>query len=463
MSLHDTIVHGGWVVTTQSVRCLDIAIDAGRISALEPAIARPARTHIPAEGLYVFPGLIDVHVHLNEPGRTHWEGFASGTRALAAGGVTCFFDMPLNSSPPVVEPAALAAKLERAAAASLVDFGLWGGLVPGKLEHLEAMARMGVVGFKAFMCSSGIDEFPAADDKTLYQGMHVAARLGLVVAVHAESEAITSALSKQAIAEGRVAACDYLASRPVAAETEAIERAIAIAGETGCALHVVHVSSGAGARLVAEAVRRGVDVTCETCPHYLFFTEEDANTLGTLAKCAPPLRSRSVQDELWQELAAGSVRLVASDHSPAPPSLKQRESYFAAWGGISGCQSTLPAILTAGYATGRLSLSQIAALTAEEPAKRFGLYPQKGSIQVGSDADLALVDLSESHVLQARDLFYRHAHSPYVGRRLLGRVVRTIVRGKTVFTDGRPASKPAGRLVTPCGGPGPGAAVRRHP
>ena len=448
MSAHDAIVHGGLVVTPRNVKCLDIAIDGGRISAVEPAISRPARLHIPADGLYVFPGLIDVHVHFNEPGRTGWEGFASGTTALAAGGVTCFLDMPLNSHPPTVDRRSFAQKRMRARASSHVDFGFWGGMIPGKLDQLEALAEEGVAGFKAFMCSSGIEEFPPVDDETLYEGMQIAARLGLVVAVHAESETIVSTLTRNARSMGRRTARAYLDTRPLSAELEAIQRAIEIAAATGCALHIAHVSAGAAARLVAEASRRGVDVTCETCPHYLVFTQDDLETLGTLVKCAPPLRSRQDQEELWRELAHGSVHLVASDHSPAPPPAKHRKDFFEAWGGIAGCQSTLSVLLTAGYATGRLSLSQIARLTSEEPAKRFGLYPKKGAIAPGCDADLAIVDLSEQWVLRERDLFYRHPTSPYVGQRWIGRVVRTMVRGTTVYGDGRIA-RAAGRMVVP--------------
>lgn len=447
MSRCDAIVHGGFVVTSSSVKRLDIAIEEGRISALEPEISRPAKEHIAADGLYVFPGLVDVHVHAGAPGHSGREGFSAYSGALAAGGVTCFFDMPFHTSPAAIDAEAFHAK--RAQAVSLVDFGLWGGVVPGKLDQLEPMAQMGAVGFKAAMCAPGLDASPTVDEATLREAMSIAARIGIVVAVHAESEAITAGLTRRALSEGRLTFRDYCASRPVAAETEAIERAILLAEATGCALHIVHVSSGEGAARVAEAQRRGVDVTCETCPHYLLFSEEDIERLGSLAKCAPPLRSRSERARLWQELMAGSVNFVASGHSPAPPAMKRGSNFFEVWAGIAGGQSTLPALLAAGYVEGRLSLPKIAELTAEAPARRFGLYPQKGTIQVGSDADLVLVDLSESWVMREKELLYPHPHSPYVGERMIGRVVRTIVRGVSVFIGGRVVSPPVGRMVFP--------------
>ncbi|MBX6342374.1 MAG: allantoinase AllB, partial [Thermomicrobiaceae bacterium] len=351
MSGYDLVIRGGSVVTSSGVEVADIAVVDGRIAEVAPEVAGGGAEEVDARGLHVFPGAIDPHVHLNEPGRTDWEGFASGTRALAAGGCTTFFDMPLNAHPPTIDAESFDLKLAAARASALVDFALWGGLVPGHVGDLAALAERGVVGFKAFMSTSGTDDFPAADDLTLYEGMAEAARLGLPVAVHAESDALTAALARRAVAEGRTSARDYLASRPVVAELEAINRAILFAEETGCALHVVHVSTGRGVALVAAARARGVDVSCETCPHYLVFTEDDVEALGAVAKCAPPLRSRDEREALWAALARGDIPIVASDHSPAPPEMKAAASFFDVWGGISGCQSTLAALLTEGHAT----------------------------------------------------------------------------------------------------------------
>src|SRR2546428_4077066 len=449
MSLYDLIIRNGMLVTPGGTSQADLAVADEHIVTIAPALEGTSKKEIDAAGLHIFPGVIDAHVHFNEPGRSDWEGFATGTRALAAGGTTTFFDMPLNAHPPTIDAASFDLKLAAAQAASLVDFAFWGCLVTGNLEQLDELAERGVVGYKAFMSNSGIDDFPAVDDLTFYEGMARAARLGKIVAVHAENEQITSSLARRALAEGRTGIRDYLASRPVVAELEAIERAILFASETGCALHIVHVSSGRGIRLVTEARERGVDVSCETCPHYLVLTEEDVEELGAVAKCAPPLRSVTEQEVLWQEVFAGNVPMVTSDHSPAPASMKTDANFFKVWGGISGCQSVLQLLLTEGYDRRQLPLSMITAITAEHAARRFGLFSSKGRLAVGVDADLVLVDLQSRSVLQANDLFYRHRHSPYVGRTLRGRIVRTLVRGNTVFCEGKIVSEPIGQFLRP--------------
>jgi allantoinase len=448
MSLYDLIIRSGTLVMSTEVTPADIAVADGRIVAIAPAIEGTSRAEIDATRLHVFPGVIDAHVHCNEPGRTDWEGFATATRALAAGGVTSFFDMPLNAHPPTIDATSFDLKLAAAQASSLVDFGLWGGLVPGHVEQMDELAARGVVGFKAFMSNSGIDDFPSVDDLTLYEGMLRAAKLGCIIALHAENDQITGLLARRAIVEGRTTVRDYLESRPVVAELEAIARAILFAEETGCALHIVHVSSGRGVSLVAAARMRGVDVSCETCPHYLVLTEDDMEELGAIAKCAPPLRPQAEQEALWQHLFDGSLPMVASDHSPAPADMKRDANFFKVWGGISGCQSMLHLLLTDGYVRRRLPLPTIATVTADYVARRFSL-PQKGYIGVGHDADLVLVDLDDRFVLETTDLFYRHQYSPYVGRTLHGRIVRTLVRGTTVFHNGKIVSQPIGRLLMP--------------
>jgi allantoinase len=437
MSLYDLIVRNGMLVTATGVSKADLAIADGRIVTIESELTGTSNEEINAEGLYVFPGVIDAHVHFNEPGRTNWEGFATGTRALAAGGTTTFFDMPLNAHPPTLDAASFELKLAAARASSLVDFALWGGLVPGNVAKMEELAACGVIGFKAFMSKSGTDDFVAVDDLTLYEGMREAARLGKIVAVHAENEQITSHLARRALEQGRIGIRDYLASRPLIAELEAIARAVLFAAETGCALHIVHVSSGRGISLVTEARARGVDVSCETCPHYLVLTAADAEELGAIAKCAPPLRSQQEQEALWQQLFVGNVHMITSDHSPAPTSMKTDCNFFHVWGGISGCQSLLQLLLTDGHERRQLPLPMIAALTAENVARRFGLFPRKGQLAIGADADIVLVDLASQRVLEADDLYYRHQHSPYVGKMLRGRIVRTLVRGTTVFVEGK--------------------------
>ncbi|HEY7029718.1 MAG TPA: allantoinase [Thermomicrobiales bacterium] len=448
MSTFDLLIRHGTVVTEAGVGAADLAIEGGTIVAVEPELEGSAREEIDATGLHLFPGLIDVHVHFNEPGRTDWEGWATGTRALAAGGGTGAFEMPLNAHPPTLDGASFDAKRAAAETQAVTDFALWGGLVPGNRDRLAELAERGAIGFKAFMSQSGTDDFPAADDLTLSEGMATAAALGMIVAVHAESDVLTSRLAARAVAEGRTGVRDYLASRPVLAEVEAIGRALLFAEETGCALHVVHVSSGQGVGLIAAAKARGIDVSCETCPHYLLFTDEDVERIGAVAKCAPPIRAFPERAALWQALQTGDVPIVASDHSPSPPSLKRGADFFRIWGGISGCQSTLPALLAEGHHQRGLPLSTLAAVTAGAVARRFAL-PRKGRIAVGADADLALVDLGRTSVLAADDLFYRHRQSPYVGRRFTGQVVRTILRGTTVFREGHLLAEAGGRLVRP--------------
>ena len=439
----DLIVRGGTVVGAGPG--VDVAVADGVIAAIGPELEGPAQEELDARGLHVLPGAVDAHVHFNEPGRTDWEGFASGTSALAAGGATVGVEMPLNAIPPTVDAQAFDVKLRCAERAAVVDFALWGGLVPGRIEAMDELAGCGVVGFKAFMSASGVEEFPRADDLTLFEGMRRAAALGRLVAVHAESETITSGLAARARAAGRTGMRDYLASRPAVAEAEAIGRAILLAEETGCALHVVHVSTGRGVALVAEARARGVDVSCETCPHYLVLDEEDAERLGPLAKCAPPLRPAFECEALWSALADGTLPMVASDHSPAPAALKARADAFEAWGGISGCQTLLGILLDRDRA---LPLDAVARASAAYPARRLRLAG-KGRLEPGGDADLTLADLGARPVLRAQDLLYRHPHSPFVGRRLGARIVRTLVRGRTVFADGRVVGPPGGRLVTP--------------
>ena len=442
----EVVVRGGTIVTPEGMRQADVAIEGGFIRAVESEIPG-GREEIDARGLFVFPGLIDVHVHFNEPGHTEWEGAATGSRALAAGGGTLFFDMPLNSIPCTVNAREFDLKRSALGASSVTDFALWGGLVPGNVQEMEALAERGVVGFKAFLCHSGLDEFPRVDDLTLWEGLREAARLGLPVAVHAENHELIAALSRRMIEQGRQGIRDFLESRPVLAELEAIQRATLLAGEAGARLHVIHISSGRGVLLAAEARQRGVDVSTETCPHYLFFTGEDVERLGAVAKCAPPVRDRKEQDNLWAELLGGNVDVIASDHSPSSPDRKAGE-FWRAWGGIAGVQSTLAVLLDQGYHRRGLPLERIASLVAAEPARRFRIA-DRGRIVAGACADLVLVDLSATFTLKPEDLLQRHALSPYLGTSFRGAVKRTIRRGETIFAEGKITAKGGGKLVRP--------------
>ena len=307
---------------------VDVAMGDGTIAAVAPGgtLAGSAATELDATGLHAFPGGIDVHVHCNEPGRTEWEGFATASAALASGGFTALLDMPLNARPATVDIPGFDAKLARAQRNCLVDFGLWGGLVPGNRAQLEPLHARGVVGFKAFMCDTGIPDFRPVDDTELWEGMREIAALDSILALHAESETITTALTARARGAGRADAAAYLASRPPVVETEAIARAIALAADTGCRLHVVHVSTGEGVTLIQGARDRGVDVSWETSPHHLAFTADDVERIGALAKCSPVMHDAANREQLWQAVCTDDDAIIASDHSPAPPELKSGET-----------------------------------------------------------------------------------------------------------------------------------------
>ena len=447
MSAYDLIFRGGTLVTAEGPEEADLAVEDGCIDAISPDLEGTAREEVDATGLHLLPGAIDAHAHFSEPGRTHWEGFETGSQSLAAGGMTAFVEMPLNAYPPTCDGVSFDLKLAAAKASSLVDFALWGGIQPDNFDQLEVLAERGVAGFKAFM-TPATEDFRNVDDVTLYEAMAEAARLGLPVLVHAESPQITGRLTQRALAQVRTSARDYSESRPIIAELEAISRALLFAEETGCTLHIVHVSFGRGVDLVTAARARGVDVTCETCAHYLVLTEDDLETMGAVAKCAPPLRSRDEQEALWERILDDKLPMVTSDHSPCPPEMKAGDDFHRAWGGISGCQSLLNVMLDEGHHERGLPLERVAALTSGNVAERFG-FSGKGRLEVGADADLALVDLDSSFTLRADDLFYRHKISPYVDRTFHGNVVRTVVRGSTVFLDGRIASEPVGQFIKP--------------
>lgn len=441
----DLLIRGGRVVTAEGRLEADIAIEDGLITGIGDGFGG-AREEVDARGLTVFPGLVDVHLHFNDPGRADWEGAATGSRALAAGGGTVFFDMPLNSSPCTLTARDVELKRRTLERASIADFGLWGGLVPASIGEMAGMAEAGVVGFKAFMCDSGLPEFPRADDDTLLEGMREAARLNLPVAVHAESQELVAGGAKRMTGRG---AGDFVRSRPLIAELDAIQRALLFAQEADARLHLVHVSSGRGVAMAAAARARGVDVTIETCPHYLFFTEGDLERLGTAGKCAPPLRGSGEQQRLWNELLGGHVDIVASDHSPAEPSLKAGD-FVSAWGGIGGVQSTLAVLLDSGHHERKLPPEHIAALVATTPARRFRIA-RKGRLEEGCDADVTLVDLDGTFTLEAEGLHQRHKTSPYLGASFRGLVKRTIRRGETIFADGRIVAETCGRFVRPEG------------
>jgi allantoinase len=391
------IVRGGSVVTARGVEHADVAITDGVITSVGRDLEEQPE-EIDATGLHIFPGGIDSHVHFNEPGRTDWEDIAHGTAALTAGGYTCFIDMPLNNLPVTTTVEAFDMKLAAMQRSAKVDFGLWGGLIPGNLDQLAPMVARGAMGFKAFMCPSGIDEFPASDEKTLREGMKRIAELDSILLVHAEDPALLMEPTGPS-------ADEFIDSRPAEAEVSAIRTIVELAQETGCRVHVVHVSTVAGAAML------GQDVSGETCAHYILYTEADIERIGGLAKCAPPLRKERMP----------LLPIVVSDHSPTTFDLKQGDDYRKIWGGISGCQTTRQLLL----ADERSDPLTVATVTSTEIARRFRIEG-KGQVAPGFDADLWLVDLSWEGVVRREDLLYKNPFSAHEGQKIRGRTVRTI-------------------------------------
>ncbi len=446
----DLVVRGGKLVTPDGVIRADLAVMRGRIAKIAPEISDGAVTTLDASGRYVFPGIVDAHVHFNEPGRVDWEGLATGSAALAAGGGTCFFDMPLNSEPPVLDAAGLREKRALAEEKSCVDFALWGGLTPLNLDKLTGLRDAGAIGLKAFMSNSGIESFPHVDAKILREGMKRAAKLEILVAVHAEDEALANKFTAEQKAKGRTDAKAWLASRPVEVELAAIRTAIELAGETGCALHIVHVSSPEGIALIDEARAARVDVTAETCPHYLLLNDKDVGQLGALGKCAPPIRDEKRRVALWEDLRAGRIQTIGSDHSPSRPEMKDSANMFAVWGGIAGCQHGAQLLMSECAKTAEKDLPILAAVLARNVARRFRIDARKGELALGRDADFSLIKFGTVHEIEADELWTRHRISPYVGRRSRVRVTDTYVRGCAVYAAGRLTNLPQpGQFLTP--------------
>jgi len=437
---YDLVVRAPRVVTGAGETAACVAVRDGRVAAVAPLAAGLAGelTVTLADDEALLPGLVDTHVHVNEPGRTGWEGFASATRAAAAGGVTTILDMPLNSIPPTVDLPALQAKREAAEGQAHVDVGFWGGAVPGNLGELPALHDAGVFGFKCFLVDSGVEEFPQLRPGDLEGYLRVLAGLGSPLLVHAEDARVVAAAPP---ASGRRYA-DFLASRPGEAEDLAVAQVVEAARRTGGRAHVLHLSSADALELLAGARRDGLAVSAETCPHYLTFDAESIPDGATLLKCCPPIREAANRERLWRGLADGLLDLVASDHSPCPPEGKHLASgdFGTAWGGIASLQLSLPAVWTAARARGH-RLADLARWMAEGPAELAGL-PGKGRIAVGADADLCVFAPDASFVVDPARLHHRHPVTPYAGRTLTGVVRSTWLRGREVSGD-----HPHGRLL----------------
>ncbi len=378
------------------------------------------------------PGLVDCHVHVNEPGRTEWEGFDTATRAAAAGGVTALVDMPLNSLPVTTTRAALELKKQASAGKCRVDVGFWGGVVPGNRAELGLLAEGGALGCKAFLVHSGIDEFPNATAEDLREAMPVLRDAGLPLLAHAELDLGAELASDDRRAYGR-----YLASRPPSWEDEAIELLVELCRETRCPVHIVHLSSASSVPLLRAAKAEGLPISVETCPHYLCLQAESIPDGATFYKCAPPIRDAKNRDALWSALLEGVIDFVITDHSPCSPSLKLADSgdFEAAWGGIASLQLGLPAVWTEARRRGA-GLVELFRWMSAAPAQFAGLGQRKGRIAAGFDADLLVWSPEEERVVTPEELFFRHKISPYLGQQLQGRVHATLLRGSCVY-DGQ--------------------------
>jgi len=443
----DLVVSSERVVTPDGVRPAAIVVAQGRILDIVPIGDAPpphAAASVNAGSAAVLPGLVDTHVHLNEPGRTEWEGFVTGTRAAAAGGVTTLIDMPLNSIPATTTVSALRLKLQAAAPVALVDYGFWGGVVPGNVDDLEPLLDAGALGFKCFLVPSGVDEFAHVRESDLRPAMQRLAARDAVLLAHAE---LPGPIARAAAQGDPRRYATWLASRPEDAEVEAIDLLLRLSEETGCRVHIVHLSAATALPIIERARRAGARITVETCPHYLTFAAETVPDGSTAYKCAPPLRSAANREQLWDGLARGIIDLVATDHSPAPPALKRLDSgdFMAAWGGIASLELSLAAVWTGARARGR-ALHDVARWLCGAPARLAGL-DRKGRIAPGCDADLVIFDPEAEWSVEPVRLRQRHPITPYAGMTLQGKVRQTFLRGVSIYENGRTRERPEGQWV----------------
>src|SRR5919112_1682796 len=449
----DLCIRGQRVITPDSDGPAAILVRQGRVEELTDFEDVPDGCPVVEAGDHVvLPGLVDSHVHVNEPGRTRWEGFASATRAAAAGGVTTVVDMPLNSVPPTTTPEGLREKIEAAGGQCRVDVGFWGGLVPGNLGLLAALYEGGVVGFKCFLIDSGVQEFPNVNEGELHAAMFELARLDATLVVHAElpgpvDEATAICCTGETAGDPRQYET-FLRSRPRRAEDEAVALLLRLCRETGARVHVVHHSSADSLPLLREAKAAGLPFTAETCPHYLTFAAEEIPDGATEFKCCPPVRERENREQLWKALADGTIDMIVSDHSPCPPEMKRRKEgdFLKAWGGISSLQFRLSAVWTEAGAGGH-TFRDLARWLASEPAKLAGLAARKGSIALGRDADFVVFDPDAEFRVTPETNEHRHKLTPYEGRELKGDVVATFLRGEKVYERGRFKETPSGELL----------------
>jgi allantoinase len=462
----DLIIRGKQVVLPESTVAASIHISDDIITAVSSYEDVPAGCEVldvNADSI-VMPGLVDSHVHINEPGRTEWEGFATATRAAAAGGVTTLIDMPLNSIPATTTLAGLREKLAAADGQCLVDVGFWGGVVPGNKHELAALLSAGVVGFKCFLIHSGVDEFSNVTEEDLREAMPVLTKLGAVLIVHAEVPGPISRIgipacpedSKGAFTQGETdrnvcptSYSTFLASRPREAENEAVELMIRLGREFDTRIHIVHHSSADALPMLHDAKAAGIKITAETCPHYLTFAAEEIPDGATEFKCCPPIREDENREQLWSALESGTIDMIVSDHSPSPPAMKLPETgdFLAAWGGISSLQLRLPIVWTEAGRRG-FSINDLARWLCSAPANLVGLAQRKGAIATGFDADFVIWNPKSQFTVEPDALHHRHKLTPYNGRVLQGVVEKTFLRGRKIYDAREFIGEPRGRLLT---------------
>jgi allantoinase len=448
----DLIIRGRKVVTASAVAPASVHVRNGVISAVGDYDEAPSGCEVidAGENSVVMPGLVDTHVHVNEPGRTEWEGFQSATRAAAAGGVTTIVEMPLNSIPPTTTLANFQEKLKAAEGKCSVDVGFWGGVVPGNARELSSLFEAGVVGFKCFLIHSGVDEFPNVTEADLLEAMPELARLGAVLIVHAEvPEAIDEALKEvgETASDPRKYST-FLKSRPREAENKAVALMIRLSRETGVRVHIVHHSSSDALPALRQARQEGVRITIETCPHYLCFAAEDIPDGATEFKCCPPVRERENREQLWSALDEGLIEMIVSDHSPCPPGMKHLDSgnFMEAWGGISSLQLRLPIMWTQARDRG-YSINHLVEWLCRAPSRLVGLDKCKGTIAAGYDADLVIWNPQAAFRVEPSMLHHRHKLTPYAGQTLSGAVEETYLRGRKIYDRGEFAEKAMGTML----------------
>ncbi|MFF3482712.1 allantoinase AllB [Streptomyces sp. NPDC002701] len=434
------------VITPEGTRAASVAVTAGKITAVRAHDAEvPAGARLEDFGDDVLlSGLVDTHVHVNDPGRTEWEGFWTATRAAAAGGITTLVDMPLNSLPPTTTVGHLRTKQDVARSRAHVDVGFWGGALPGNVKDLRPLHDAGVFGFKAFLSPSGVDEFPELDQDQLARSLAEIAGFGGLLIVHAEDPHHLAA-APQMDGGKAVAYATFLASRPRDAENTAVAHLVALAERLDARVHVLHLSSSDALPLIAAAKRRGVRVTAETCPHYLTLTAEEVPDGASEFKCCPPIREAANQDLLWQALADGTIDCVVTDHSPSTADLKT-DDFATAWGGISGLQLSLPAVWTEARRRGH-TLEDVVRWMSTRTARLVGLDDRKGAIEAGRDADFAVLAPDETFTVDPAALQHRNRVTAYAGKTLHGVVRSTWLRGRRVMSEGA-FTDPAGHLLT---------------